>query len=127
MAQRWPISQWRLRGSRDFDRAVIVTVVAVRVMQVAVDQIIDVVAVRHRFMPATRSVHVASFVPGTTMVRCAAVGITLRYFNHMLIDMVAMRMMQMTVVKVINVVTVAKGRMPATGTMLVGVIGVVRT
>jgi hypothetical protein len=54
---------------------VVVAVVAVGVMQVAIDQIVDVVAVRNRLMAAARAVHVAGLVTGAAMVGRAAVGI----------------------------------------------------
>jgi len=38
--------------SGEFDRAVVVAVVAVRMMQMAIDEVIDVVAMRHCFVAA---------------------------------------------------------------------------
>jgi hypothetical protein len=50
----------RLHHALDqFDRAVVVAVIAVRMMQVAIDEIIDVVPMRHGFMTARRAVNVA--------------------------------------------------------------------
>jgi hypothetical protein len=43
---------------------VIVAVIAVRVMKPVADQIVDMVAVRHRLMPATWAMLVAGVVPG---------------------------------------------------------------
>jgi hypothetical protein len=48
--------------SREFNRAVVVAVIAVRMVQVAVDEIVDVIPVRHRFMAAPWSVNVARLV-----------------------------------------------------------------
>ena len=49
--------------------------VPMRVMQVAIDQIVDVVAVRDRFVTASRSVHVARIVSGAPMLGRAPVRI----------------------------------------------------
>ena len=46
----------------DFHGAVVVAVVAVRVVQAAIDEKVDVVAVRHGFVAAAGAVHVARFV-----------------------------------------------------------------
>ena len=36
--------------------------IAVRMVEVSVDQVVDVIAMRHRFMSTTRAVHVVSRV-----------------------------------------------------------------
>lgn len=53
---------------RSFDhgyRAVILAVIAVGVVQVAIDQVIDMVAMRHRFMPATRAADMVGSMAAT--------------------------------------------------------------
>ena len=59
------------RRSAHDDGAVVVAVAAVGVVQVAIDEVIDVVAVRHRFMAATRAVNVAGRVATTRVFRGA--------------------------------------------------------
>jgi hypothetical protein len=59
----------------EFDRAVVVAVIAVRMMQVAIDEIIDVVRMRHGFMTARRAVNVARLMAATVVIRSALVGI----------------------------------------------------
>ena len=56
------LGQHREWVSRHLHLAVVVAVVAVRVVQVAVHQVIDVVAVRHRLVAAARAVAVALVV-----------------------------------------------------------------
>jgi hypothetical protein len=58
-------------GSRNLDLAVVVAVVAVRVVQVAVHQVIDVVAVRHGLVAAARAVLVALVVLAAGVLRRA--------------------------------------------------------
>jgi hypothetical protein len=54
---------------------VVVAVVAVRVMKVAADPVVHVVAVRHRLMAASGPVDMARLVPAAAMVRRAGVGV----------------------------------------------------
>jgi hypothetical protein len=105
---------------------VIVAVVAVRVVQMAVDQIVDVVAVRHRLVAATRPVLVPRLVAGAAVIGRAAVGIAGRHLDDVLVDVIAVGMVQVAVVQIVDVVAVANGAMTAVGTVLVRVIGVVR-
>jgi len=97
--------------------------VAVRMVQVAVDQIVDVIAVRHGFMAASRPVHVVGSMAGALVVRGAAIGVSLRNFDDVLIDVVAMRMLQVTVLQIIDVVAVVDGRVPALGAVLMSLPG----
>ena len=46
----------RMELAHDCNRAVVVAVIAIRVVKVAVDQIIDVIAVRHGFVAAIGTV-----------------------------------------------------------------------
>jgi hypothetical protein len=50
----------------------VVAVIAVRMMQAPADQIVDMFAVRHRLMPATGAVPVAS------VVACRGIGVLRR-------------------------------------------------
>jgi hypothetical protein len=50
----------------------VVAVIAVRVMKALADQIVDMFPVRHRLVPATRAVLVAS------VVACRAIGVLRR-------------------------------------------------
>jgi hypothetical protein len=104
---------------------VIVTVIAVGVVKVTVDEIVDVVAVRHCLVPTPGSMHVARLVPFAAMLRSAAIGIFSRHLDHMLVDVIAMRVMQVPVVQIVDVIAVAYRRMTATRPVLVCVIGMV--
>jgi hypothetical protein len=55
--------------------AVIVTMVAVRVVKVVADAVVYVVTVRNRLMAAARAVDMARLVPAAAMVRRAVVGV----------------------------------------------------
>lgn len=84
------------------------------------------VAVRHGLMSAAGPMHVARRVSSAAMVGGTAVGVARRNLDHVLVDVILMRMMQVPVVQVINVPIVADGHMPAIGPVLMGMMGVVR-
>ena len=56
-------------------RSVIVAVAAVRVVKMAGDPIVHVIAVRHRFVATSGPVDMARLVPTAAVVRGAAVGV----------------------------------------------------
>jgi hypothetical protein len=86
--------------SGELDRAVIITVIAMRMMKVAVDQIVDVIAVRHRFVSAARPVHVACIMGTAGVAWRTLVRIFRAHLKFVLVYMIAMRMMQVTVMQV---------------------------
>jgi len=61
-------------------------------MEVPLDEIVYVVAMRHGLVPATRAVGVAALMTGAAMLRRAGVRVRLRYFDHMLVHVIIMRM-----------------------------------
>ena len=93
----------RAGASGDRQRAVVVAMIAVRMLQMAADQVIDVVAVRHRFVPAAGPMHMTGAMAGTVVLRRAAVRIGGADGDHVLVDMVAMHVVQMAVVQEIDV------------------------
>ena len=100
--------------------AVVVAVIAVRVVQVPVNQVIDVIPVGHGVVAAARSV----LMPGlVSRRRCASVRVLLVDRDPVLIDVVLMGMVQMPVVEKISVAVVADGDMAAVGAVLVIVAG----
>ena len=66
--------------SHDLDWAVIVTVTIVRMVQVAVDQVVDVVAVGHCFVATAWAMDMIGRVRSTGMIRsagCWVIGVDL--------------------------------------------------
>lgn len=111
-------------ASGDLQRTVVVAVIAVRMVQMTVDQVIDVVAVRHRFMPAARPMHMTGAMAGTVVLRRAAVRVGGADGDHVLVDMVAMHVMQVAVMQEIDVAFVAHRGVTALRAVLVVVMGV---
>jgi hypothetical protein len=82
------------------------------------------VPVRHRLVPAAGPMHVTGFMTAAVVRRRALIGIGRSHRNHVLVDVVSMRMMEMTVVQVIDMTVVLHRRVPATGAMFMIVIRV---
>ena len=99
-----------------------ITVVAMRMMQMAINQIIHMITMRNRLMPASRAVDMASLMPGTCVAGRALGGVCGADLQHMLIDMPAVDVMQMTIVQIIGMTGVVDGQMSATRAMLMLVI-----
>ena len=114
----------RLLALHHLDRTMVVAMVAVRVVQVAVDQVVDVVTVRDGFVAATGAMDVAGLVAAAFVLGRAAVGVGGRDRDHVLVDVVAMRMVQVAVVQVIDMTVMADGRVAAAGAMGVVMVGV---
>jgi hypothetical protein len=95
----------------------VVTVPIVRVMKVAVNQIIHMIPVRDAFVPATGPMLMCRLMPGTLVVGRAALGIGCSDVKHMLVDMFAMHVVHMSVVEVIDMAIMNDSGMPALGAM----------
>ena len=91
-------------GLRECDRTVVVAVVAVRVVQAAIDQVVDVVVVRDGVVSAVGAVLVAALVAaGRLGVAGRVVGAGL---DHVFVDVVAVRVVQVPVVQVVDMIVV---------------------
>src|ERR1700758_3986586 len=66
-----------------FDGAVIVTMLVMRMMQVAINEIIYVVAVRHRLVSATGSMLMTGLMAATIMIGCATLRVLRTDFQGM--------------------------------------------
>jgi hypothetical protein len=99
--------------------------VAVGVVQVAIDQIVDVIAVGDGFVAAALSMDVSSIMSAALMVGGAAVRVLVSDLNHMLIDVIAVRMMQMRIVQIVDVALMAYRDMTTLWAVNMGMVGVV--
>jgi hypothetical protein len=102
----------------------IVAVVAVRMLEVAADAVIDVIPVRNRLVTATRAVDMTHFVTAAAMIRGAAVGVVARDVDYVLVDMILMGVMEVTVVQVVDVAAMTHGGVATPRRVLVGMVGV---
>lgn len=99
----------------------VITMRAMGEVQMAGDQIVDMVSVRHGLMPAVRAVAMSGLMPLAAMGRCASSRVLRSDTEPMFIDMVAMRMMKMSVMEIVGVTVMGDGRMPAVRSVLMGV------
>src|SRR5262249_15185456 len=116
-ARRSSLQSGQKGVSAQFYRAVVIAMVIMWVMQSSVHEVIDVIAVRHRFVSAARPMRMRA--PG---LRCAQQGIGVADLDNVFVDMIPMHVMQMTIVEVIDVAIMAHGRVSTTRTMLMHVI-----
>ena len=104
--------------------AVVVAVIAVRMVQVPLDQIVNVIAVRDGFVTAPRPVLVVLGVASAVVLWRALIGVRPRDRNGMLIVMVFMGMMEMPIMQVVGMAVMQDGGVPAVGAVDVLVIRV---
>jgi hypothetical protein len=101
---------------------VIVAVVAVRMVQVAVHQIVDVIAVRYRLVAASRAVHVVGVMALALMVRRAGIRVLVGHLDDVLIHVVIVGVVQMAIVEIVDVAVVQDAGMAAVRAVLMGMI-----
>ncbi len=101
--------------------------IAMRMMKPSIHQIINVIAMRNGSVAAIGAMHMPRRAFGRGKTGRALVRIGGIDRNLVLVHMVAMRMMQMAVVKIIHVSLVLHGRMAAARTVDVRMIRVSRT
>jgi hypothetical protein len=99
---------------------VVVAVIAMRMMETPIDQVIDMVAMRNRLMTTVRAVNMTVLV---NVFVATSFGVAFGDWNRMFFDdAVFTLMMEMTIVKVINMAVMLDGSVPAIITMLVIVV-----
>jgi hypothetical protein len=96
----------------------IIAMPAMNMVQTAIDQPVQVIAMRHGFVPAAGAVDMGTGQPGR-----AAIGIGGGNGHDMFIDMIAVRVMQVAIVQIIDMAIVADGGVATAGAMDMGVIG----
>ena len=100
--------------SDDLELSMVVAVAIVLVVQVAIDQVIDMVAVRDRRVSASGSVHVVGRVGRADMSAGAGGWVMSRDLQDMLFDRpVEGRVMQVSIVEVVDMSIMFDCRMPA--------------
>ena len=103
----------------NFHRAVVVAVVAVLVVQTAVYDVVDVIAVRYGFVAAAFAVNMT----GTSLHGVAAVGVGGVYIEAVLVVVAVVLVVQVAVMDVVDVVAVFDRGMAAAFTVNVLVVG----
>ena len=96
----------------------VITVTFARAMQVAIDQIVDVITVGHGFMTALSAMLVTSFMTFAGMLRCAGSRVSATIGDTMTIYVIAVHVMHMTIMQIIYVTIMLDGFMTTICTML---------
>ena len=97
--------------------------VAMRMVQASIDQIINMVPVGNRLMAASWAMPMRLIMSGSAMLWIAPIRIGGANFNHVFIDAPAFNMVQMAMVEIINVTLMLNGNMAAARTMRMRLIG----
>ena len=107
------------------DCAVIIAVVAVRMVQVTIYQVIHMIPVRHFLMATTRAMLVICRMATASMLHCAPIRIGVRDLYHVVVVVTFVHMVHVTIVQVVCMVSMLDCRVPTAGPMHVVVVIVV--
>lgn len=106
-------------GSDRRERAVVVAVAVVRMVEMPVHQVVGVIAVGHGLVTAARAVLVTGLVRAAVVIGRTALGIRFVDRDRVLVHVVSMGMMQVAVVQVVHVVGMAYSCVSTIGAVLV--------
>lgn len=93
----------------------------------AIDQVVHVIAVGDRLMAAARSVDMPGRMAAAGVIGRAAVRVLAVHAQTVFVDMVTVHVVQVAVVKVVDMVIVLDGGMSAARLVLMGVARMLRT
>lgn len=100
----------------------IIAVAVVLMVQVAFNQVVDVIAMRYSLVPAVSAMLVLCIVAVAGMAVGAGSRIGFAHGNDVLVDVSLVDAMEMTVMEVIDVILMLNGGVSAVSAMLVGVV-----
>lgn len=99
----------------------VITMRAMGEVQMTVDEIVDMVSVRHGLVATVCAVAMAGLMSVAAMGGRASGRVLRSDTEPMFIDMVAVWMVQMPIMQVVGVTVMGDGRMPAVRSVLMGV------
>ena len=91
----------------------VVAVAVVGMVEVAVDEVVDVIPMRHRRVAAAGAMHMTWRMPGTPVRRGAVSGVVLVHIDDMLVDVILVGVVEVAVVEVVDVIVVLDRQMSA--------------
>lgn len=106
-------------SAHDLDGTVVVAVAVVRVMKVAVDQVVDVIAVWHGRVTAVIAMDMGRVMATAVVVGSAGSGVAVVHAEHVFVDVIAMHVMEMAVVEIIDMTIVFDREVAAVAPMFV--------
>ena len=101
----------------------IIAVIAMRMVKSSLHEIVDVVAMRDRLVTAAGAMHVLRLMALMAEFRRASVRILGAHLDDMLLDDVALLVVEMAVMKIVDMIAVLDRDVPAGGTVPMGVVG----
>ena len=101
-----------------------IAMAAMRMVEVASNQIVHMITMRNRFMATGRTMNMIGWMSGAVVPRGAIIGVRTADSYRMLIIMIAMMVVQVAIVQKINMVLVDKPGVAAPWTVYVNVVGV---
>src|SRR5215831_16361757 len=99
----------------------VVAVTVMRMVQMAIYQVVHMIAVRHGLMATVFAVNVPLVVRRAVVVWRTLLGICRIDVNAVLVEVIAMSVVQVAVVKIVRMAVMPHGRMAAVGAMHVAV------
>jgi len=96
----------------------------VRVMEVAIDQVVDMVAVRHGLVSTAGAMNVPGRVSVAGMTRRASCGVCGVDRDRALVDVIAVSRVEVAIMEIVDMAAVPYRAVPAVGTVDVIVLGV---
>lgn len=135
--------QSAVKLSHNLNWSVVIAMIAMRMMQAAVHNVVNVIAMRHRFVPTVRAVDVVIAVAvaravcaaiaitachtTTRFIGFAAIGVGGVHIERVLAYMITVLVVQMTIVQIIHMIVVLNGGMATAWAMFVCVVGMYMT
>lgn len=112
----------RHSGGQRLQGTVVIAMVAMRMVQMSVHEVVDMVAVGHGGMAAAGSVNMTFFVAAALVTGGAAVGVGGVNLHDVFIHVSCVGMVQVAVVEIIDVIVVLNRQVSTTGAVLMVVI-----
>jgi len=100
---------------------VIIAMIPVWMVKVTVNQVVDVIAMRHGFVAAIGTVNMPCLMTRAAMVRRALVGVRGRDFEGVLVNVAVVHVVQVIVMQIVDMVAVRDGGVAARRAMLMRV------
>lgn len=111
-----------LLASHQLNRAMVIAMAIVGIVQVTINEIAYVVSMGNCFMPTARSMDMVSIMTRAVMAVSTCIWIHIGHLDYVLIDMITMGMVKMPIMEIVDVVAVLDGCVTTVWTMDVIVI-----
>lgn len=109
----------------DLDGTVVVAMIAMRMMEMSIDQVVDMIAMGHGLVTTPRAMRVLGIVPAAGMLGSAHLGVGGVDVDRVFFDFGRSLVMEVAIVQIVDMVAMLHAGMSATGAMLV-VVGMMR-